>query len=137
MRQKHLLKNISVCQNMVLEYYKLKGSLEQKHTNLMEQQKEFKDIQQEYAAYDLYMRCMHSNGIAYDIIKKQLPVINEEIAKVLANIVSFEAFFEDDGRRLNIFIKHPKHEPRPLRDGLGRRKNDCCYGYSIGVVKCF
>ena len=66
----------------------------------MEQQKELKDIQQEYAAYDLYMRCMHSNGIAYDIIKKQLPVINEEIAKVLANIVSFEAFFEDDGSDL-------------------------------------
>ena len=69
---------------MILEYYKLKGSLEQKATNLMEQQKELKDIQQEYAAYDLYMRCMHSNGIAYDIIKKQLPVINEEVAKVLA-----------------------------------------------------
>ena len=52
---------------------------------------------------------MHSNGIAYDVIKKRLPAINEEFAKVLSNIVDFEIFFEDDGKRLNIFIKHPSH----------------------------
>ena len=65
---------------------------------------------------------MHSNGIAYDIIKKQLPVINDEVAKVLANIVEFEIFFEDDGKRLNLFIKHPRHEPRPLEMGSGAEK---------------
>ncbi len=97
------------CGDGILELYKTNGSLEQKLKNLHNQKKEYLNFQQEYAAYDLYLRCMHSNGIAYDIIKKQLPVINEEVAKVLANIVSFEAFFEDDGKRLNIFIKHPKH----------------------------
>jgi len=122
------------CQNMILEYYKLKGSLEQKATNLMEQQKELKDIQQEYAAFDLYMRCMHSNGIAYDIIKKQLPVINEEVAKVLANIVSFEAFFEDDGKRLNIFIKHPKHDPRPLEMGSGAEKTIAAMAIRLALL---
>ncbi len=65
---------------------------------------------------------MHSNGIAYDIIKKKLSVINEEIAKVLANIVDFEIFFEDDGKKMNIFIKHPRHEPRPLEMGSGAEK---------------
>ena len=65
---------------------------------------------------------MHSNGIAYDIIKKKLPVINEEIAKVLANIVDFEIFFEDDGKKMNVFIKHPRHEARPLEMGSGAEK---------------
>ena len=41
----------------------------------------------------MFERAMHSNGISYDIIRKKLPVINEEIAKVLANIVSFEIFY--------------------------------------------
>ena len=41
---------------------------------------------------------------------------------MLANIVSFETFFEDDGKRLNIFIKHPKHDPRPLEMGSGAEK---------------
>jgi len=129
-----LMVEYKACQNMVLEYYKLKGSLEQKLTNLMEQQKEMKDIQQEYAAYDLYMRCMHSNGIAYDIIKKQLPAINDEIAKVLANIVSFEAFFEDDGRRLNIFIKHPKHDARPLEMGSGAEKTIAAMAIRLALL---
>ena len=65
---------------------------------------------------------MHSNGIAYDIIKKKLPVINEEIAKVLANIVEFEVFFNDDGKRLNIFIKHPNHDARPLKWDLEQKR---------------
>ena len=117
-----LEKKSTSCNEGILELYKINGSLEQKLENLRTQKKEYQDFQQEYAAYDLYLRCMHSNGIAYDIIKKQLPVINEEVAKVLANIVSFEVFFEDDGKRLNIFIKHPKHEPRPLEMGSGAEK---------------
>ena len=129
-----LTKEHKTCQNMVLEHYKLKGSLEQKLRNLIEQQTELKDIQQEYAAFDLYMRCMHSNGIAYDIIKKQLPVINEEIAKVLANIVSFEAFFEDDGKRLNIFIKHPKHDARPLEMGSGAEKTIAAMAIRLALL---
>jgi DNA repair exonuclease SbcCD ATPase subunit len=65
---------------------------------------------------------MHSSGISYDIIKKKLPAINEEIAKVLTNIVNFEVFFENDGRRLNVYIRHPKHDPRPIEMGSGAEK---------------
>jgi DNA repair exonuclease SbcCD ATPase subunit/predicted phosphodiesterase len=106
----------------MMELHKEHGSIESKIENLQEAQKELADLQKRYAAYDLFMRCMHSNGIAYDIIKKKLPVINEEIAKVLANIVDFEIFFEDDGKKMNIFIKHPRHEPRPLEMGSGAEK---------------
>jgi len=113
---------LAQCDVEVMELYKLHGSLEQRLQNLKNQKKELQGLREEYSAHDLYMKCMHSNGIAYDIIKKQLPVINEEVAKVLANIVSFEVFFEDDGRRLNIFIKHPSHEARPLEMGSGAEK---------------
>ena len=68
------------------------------------------------------MRCMHPNGIAYDIIKKKIPVINQEIAKVLANIVEFEVFFETGGNKLDIFIKHPKHDERPIEMASGAEK---------------
>ena len=68
------------------------------------------------------MKCMHSNGISYDIIKKRLPIINEEVSKILANIVNFEVFFEEDGRKLDIMIKHPKFEPRPIEMGSGAEK---------------
>ena len=68
------------------------------------------------------MQCMHSNGIAFDIIKKKLPIINEEIAKTIANIVDFNIFFEVDGNKIEIYIQHPKHDARPLEMGSGAEK---------------
>jgi len=127
-------KQLEGCNQEILELYKTNGSLEQRLENIKGQKRDHQNIQQEYAAYDLYLRCMHSNGIAYDIIKKQLPVINEEVAKVLANIVSFEVFFDDDGKRLNIFIKHPKHEPRPLEMGSGAEKTIAAMAIRLALL---
>jgi len=113
---------LEVLNSEFMGLHKEHGSIESKIENLTGSKQELVELQKRYAAYDLFMRCMHSNGIAYDIIKKKLPVINEEIAKVLANIVDFEIFFEDDGKKMNVFIKHPRHEPRPLEMGSGAEK---------------
>ena len=65
---------------------------------------------------------MHPNGIAYEIIKQKLSLINEEIQKCLANIVDFQVMFEEDGRNLDINIKHPKYDSRPISMGSGAEK---------------
>ena len=114
---------IDTCEENVLETIKLVGTYEQKVENLREQKQEYQDLQHEFAAYDLYMQAMHPNGIAYDVIKKKIPVINEEIAKVLANIVDFEVFFEATGNKFDIFIKHPKYEERPIEMASGAEKS--------------
>ena len=110
------------------------GSLEEKVNNLTTQRGEYLDLQEEFSSYDLYQRCMHPNGIAYDVIKRKLPVINDEIAKILANIVEFEVFFEDDGKRLDIFIKHPQHEPRPLEMGSGAEKTIAAMAIRLALL---
>ena len=122
------------CENQKLELYKEHGSLEQKLNSLREQKEELANLREDYAAYDLFMRCMHSSGISYDIIKKKLPVINNEIAKVLANIVGFEIFFEDDGKHLKIFIKHPSHEPRPMEMGSGAEKTIAAMAIRLALL---
>ena len=101
---------------------------------MKDKKQELNEIREEYAAYDLFMRCAHSNGIAYDIIKKRLPVINEEIAKVISNIVDFEVFFQENGRKLNILIKHPKHEPRPIEMGSGAEKTIAAIGIRLALL---
>jgi DNA repair exonuclease SbcCD ATPase subunit len=78
---------------------------------------------------------MHSNGIVYDIIKKRLPVINQEIAKILSNIVSFEIFFEDDGKKLDIFIRHPKYDARPIELGSGAEKSIAAIAIRLALIK--
>ena len=115
--------NIEGCETSTLQLVKLLGSQEQKLQNLKEQKQEYQDLQTEFAAYDLYMRCMHPNGIAYDVIKKKIPVINSEIAKVLANIVEFEVFFEATGNKFDILIKHPQYDERPIEMASGAEKS--------------
>ena len=110
------------CGNQILNLYKSVGSTEERAKQIVEQKEAFERLQEEYSAYELYKQCMHANGIAFDVIRKKLPVINEEICKILSNIVEFEVFFEDDGKRLDIFIKHPQYEPRPLEMGSGAEK---------------
>ena len=77
---------------------------------------------------------MHPNGIAYDIIKKRIPVINEEIAKILTNVVSFEVFFESNGNKLDIFIKHPSHDPRPIEMGSGAEKTMAAIAIRLALL---
>ena len=122
------------CENKILALYKDHGSLEQKLNNLTDQKQELADLREEYAAYDLFMRCMHSNGISYDIIKKKLPVINEEISKVLANVVDFEIFFEDDGKKLDIYIKHPRFDARPIEMGSGAEKTIAAMAIRLALL---
>jgi len=117
-----------------IDLYKSLGSEEQRLENLNQARLEFETIQSEYAAYDLFLRCMHPNGIAYDIIKQKLPVINEEIAKILSNVVDFEIFFETSGNKFDIFIKHPKHDARPIEMASGAEKSMAAMAIRLALL---
>ena len=122
------------CESESLEIVKMIGSCEQKIETLKEQMQEYADLQNSYAAYDLFMQCMHSNGIAYDVIKKKIPVINQEIAKVLANIVEFEIFFESSGNKFDIFIKHPQYDERPIEMASGAEKTMAAMAIRLALL---
>jgi DNA repair exonuclease SbcCD ATPase subunit len=77
---------------------------------------------------------MHSNGIAFDLIKKNLPLINQEISRVLSNVVEFEIFFENSDNKLDIFIKHPKYDARPLENGSGAEKTLAAMAIRIALI---
>ena len=130
----NLNETLASCEEQLYELAVNHGSLTQKLENIEEQKEELAKLQIEYAATDLFLRCMHSNGIAFDIINKALPVINEEISKVLANIVEFEVYFEKDGNKLDIFIHHPKHEARPLENGSGAEKTLAAVAIRIALL---
>ena len=105
-----------------MDLYKSRGYLDQRIESLEEKQTNFKDHQNDYEAYDLFSRCMHPNGIAYDIIKRSLPTINSEISKILANIVDFQVYFETDDSRLDIYIQQPDCDASPLEMASGAEK---------------
>ena len=125
---------LSECDEEIITLIKGRGSLEQKLESLIAQRQEMETLRDSFAAYDLFMRCMHTNGISLDVIKKKLPVINEEVNKVLANVVDFEVFFESEGNKLDIFIKHPKYEARPIEMGSGAEKTIAAMAIRLALL---
>jgi len=123
------------CDNNTSSFTMQKGVLTQKITQLEEQRQELENLRDEYSAFELFSKCMHSNGIVYDIIKRRLPLINQEMAKILANIVNFDVFFEDDGKKLDIYIQHPKYGPRPLELGSGAEKSIASIAIRLALIK--
>ena len=97
-------------QQKITNLYKENGYYISKLETLEDQKQEQTDKRKEFAAYDLYLKAMHPNGISYQVIKNKLPVINTEINKILANIVDFQVFLVNDDDKLDIMIKHPKYE---------------------------
>jgi DNA repair exonuclease SbcCD ATPase subunit len=63
-----------------------------------------------------------------------LPIINEEIAKVLTSIVDFEVFFVDNGKSLDIMLKHPKYDARPLSMGSGAEKTLSAMAIRLALI---
>ena len=83
----------------------------------------------------MFLRCMHFNGLPYEIIKKRLPVINAEISKIMESMVDFAVFFEADGKKLEISIQHPKYDPRPLEMASGAEKSIAAMAIRLALLK--
>lgn len=113
---------LSAAEHDVVELYKTQGSISAKIEIFRKQAAELEDLRKQYSAYDLFLTCMHPSGISYEIIKSKLPEINQEIAKILTNVVEFSIYLENDDDKLDIMIKHPKYDARPLEMGSGAEK---------------
>ena len=110
------------------------GSAEQQIRQLEESKSELESLRTEFAAYKLFMTCFHTNGISYNIIKNRLPIINEEIAKILTGVVDFEVFILNEDKKLDIFIKHPRYEPRLLEMGSGAEKTIAAMAIRLALL---
>jgi len=115
-------RELTSCDQRIMQLHKKHGSSEQKLVHMQQQHEEFQELEENFAAYHLFMVCCHPNGVSYEIIKERLPYINQEISKILTNIVDFEVFISNNEDKLDIFIKHPSHDPRPLEMGSGAEK---------------
>lgn len=113
---------------------KEKGSLENEVSALLQKERELDNLREEYHTYDLFMQCMHSNGISSDIVRSKLPVINDEIAKILTNVVDFSIIVKNDDKRLDIFIKHPKYDERPVEMGSGAEKTIAAMAIRLALL---
>ena len=125
---------IKKCDNKVLEYMSEKGSATRTIEECCENISKIDSAERDYIAYDIFVQATHPNGISYEVIKSMLPVINGEIQKILASIVDFKVFFADEGSKLEIYLQHPKYDPRPLSMGSGAEKTIASMAVRLALV---
>ena len=125
---------IKKCDDKVLEYMSEKGSAARMIEECRENIGKIKEAERDYIAYDIFVQATHPNGISYEVIKSMLPVINGEIQKILSSIVDFKVFFADEGSKLEIYLQHPKYDPRPLTMGSGAEKTIASMAVRLALV---
>ena len=123
------------CDKKIQDYLIELGAVKSTIKRLRVEKNEQDELEESFIAYELFMRCMHPNGIAYEIIKQKLSLINEEIQKCLTNIVDFQVMFEEDGRNLDINIKHPKYDSRPISMGSGAEKTIAAMAIRLALIE--
>jgi len=127
-------KDCDECNNDLLHFLRLEAAAKARIDLANENKQKLEVAREEYSTYVYFMRCVHPNGIPYDVTKKMLPIINEEIEKVLSDVVDFQVFFEEDGNKLNVFIKHPKFDQRPIELGSGAEKTIAATAIRLGLL---
>ena len=127
-------RDCNICRDELLQLHKQEGSLQAQLAENHNKRAELEKTRREFSAYDLFMKCMHPNGIAFGIIKKKLPLINEAVTEVLTNVVDFNVYFEDNGRKLDIFIQHKDQAARPLELGSGAEKTLAAMAIRIALL---
>lgn len=125
---------IKKCEDKVLNYMSEKGSATRAIQEAKEKIEKIREAERDYIAYDVFVGATHANGISYEVIKSMLPVINSEIQKILSPIVEFNVFFDNEGDKLEIYLQHPKYEPRPLSMGSGAEKTIASMAVRLALV---
>lgn len=112
------------------------ASLEQQIETYEKEIEELNKLKAEHSSYELFLKCTHNSGIPFELIKRTLPIINEEINGLLANIVEFEAYFANEEGRLEIYIQHPNSSPRAIENCSGAEKSLVAMAIRLALIKC-
>jgi len=126
--------DIKRCDKKVMGLKTEEGATQQLIKEAQSKLDEIQKYERDYIAYDLFIQAMHPNGVSYQVIKSMLSIINSEISSILNSIVEFEVFFDNIGDKLEIYIKHPKYDPRPLSMGSGAEKTLASMAIRLALI---
>ena len=107
----------------------LQSSIKQKHTEralarttiaqIEESIDNANDVENKLKAYEYYLEAIKRDGVPYELISEVLPLIQDEVNEILAQLVEFTVIFETDGKNILTFIKYDKSSwPLELTSGM-------------------
>lgn len=100
------------------------GALDAKKQSLEKELIRLDEMRLRVQTYEQLAEMTGKNGLPYRILTLVLPIINDEISKILTGVVKFSVFFEDDPdeQTVSLFIRYGDYKSRPLSLGSGAEK---------------
>ena len=107
------------------EFMTLHGAIEvalSTKNNITQSIKKAEELEQRFKAYEYYIDAIQRDGVPYELITKVIPIIEEEVNDILAQIVDFKIMFQLDGKNINTYIVYSEEKTWPLELTSGMEK---------------
>ena len=119
-----LSQKLNETESKIFEKAKNQGRLEELISKLQEEISKRDEILGKFHVYQLYMKAMGKDGIAYMILSKKIPAIESEVNKILSQIVNFKFKIENDQKEksINYYIVEPHKGTRQAELASGGEK---------------
>lgn len=106
LRLKQISSEVYDNDNLIVRCNKDKFYLEEEIKNLDLEKANYYKLIDEWKTFDLFSHAVSKKGIPTMLISNSLPLINNEINKILSDVVGFNINLEDDGTNLNVYIDY-------------------------------
>lgn len=101
-----VINSINTSQRECDKYAMILENLESNLQELLNQKNNVERLIKEKELYDVYCNMMSKQGISYLLIKKIIPILENEINKILIDIVDFTVSIQSDNTNINCYINY-------------------------------
>lgn len=118
------MNDLKTLQGDINAFNKLLGIEQGALDKLLAEEAKLNELRNSVTAYEFYIQAMGKDGIPYQILTQKLPLINEEINKILANAADFSVFIEHDAEEqsIRLYLQYGQYKSRLLELGSGAEK---------------
>lgn len=81
-----------------------------------------RELEQEYDAFELYLKAVQRDGLPYELIGQTVPEIAREVNNILGQVVDFTISWELDGKDINAYLHYDENTRWPLELTSGMEK---------------
>jgi DNA repair exonuclease SbcCD ATPase subunit len=108
----------------LVEHTKEIGLLDGQMVALSKSLEQITEVREMCTAFEKFMEAMGKDGIALGILTQKLPMINEQINKILSQAAEFGAYIEYDKEEqsIRLYLQYGQYKSRILELGSGAEK---------------
>lgn len=109
-------------QSEMMAYNSQLASLQTTLNVWKDKQTQLNELYDEISVYESYLSAIAKNGVPHMLLKKILPVIEDEVNSILNQIVDFYITLEADDKNINCYLHYNEdtHWPVELASGMER-----------------